>query len=130
MPKKTASTDQAHSEAVGDDQPAVKAAVKVEPKGEPVDLVEGTDQGPFDDLKPDTAPETATDDLDLDTPVSEDEFDSDRTTVFTPVNAMEAFEEAMAAHPNSCLKHMLLEWKAQETEARKFEERQRVRGDL
>lgn len=119
MPKKTAPT----SEAVGEDQPDPK----VTPKGEPVDLTEDSPKGAAETT---VEPADQSDDLDLDTPVSEDEPDTDRMTVFTPVNAMEAFEEAMAAHPNTCLKHMLLEWKAQETEARKFEERQRVRGDL
>lgn len=119
MPKKTAPT----SEAVGEDQPDPK----VTPKGEPVDLTEDPPKGAAETT---VEPADQSDDLDLDTPVSEDEPDTDRMTVFTPVNAMEAFEEAMAAHPNTCLKHMLLEWKAQEREARNFEQRQRVRGDL
>jgi hypothetical protein len=106
--------------------------VEVTAKDEPVDLAEGTDKGPFDDLEPDTAPETATDDLDLDTPVPGDgEGEGEpEPPIFTPVHAMEQFEQAMAAYPNSCLKHMLAEWKSQEREARKFEERQRVRGDI
>lgn len=164
MPKKTAPT----SEAVGDDQPAVKAAAKVAPKGEPVDLAKGDDPGPFDDLEPDTATEPAAqseDDLDLDKPMTREEAEPELPTsmqahslrplassvqphslrnldaplveeperelpIFTPVHAMEQFEVAMGQYPNSCLKHMLAEWKSQEREARKFEERQRVRGDI
>lgn len=117
MPKKTAAPD-----------------LKVTAKNEPVDLAKGNDPGPFDDLEPDTATEPAAqseDDLDLDTPVTEeDEPDTDIGKPFTPVMAMEAFEAAMAQYPNSCLKHMLAEWKSQQREARKFEERQRVRGDI
>lgn len=112
MPKKTAPPD-----------------VEVTAKDQPVDLAEGTeDAGPFDDLAPDTAPETATDDLDLDTPAAEEP--EPELPIFTPVHAMEQFEAAMGQYPNSCLKHMLAEWKSQEREARKFEERQRVRGDI
>lgn len=152
MPKKTAPT----SEAVGDDQPAVKAAAKVAPKDEPVDLAKDTDPGPFDDLETDTATEPAAqseDDLDLDKPMTREEAEPELPTsmqahslrsldaplveeperelpIFTPVHAMEQFEVAMGQYPNSCLKHMLAEWKSQEREARKFEERQRVRGDI
>ena len=112
--------------------PDDQSDVEVTPKGEPVDLAEDTDRGPFADLVPDTA----ADDLDLDKPMATEEpevateEDEPELPIFTPVHAMEQFEQAMATHPNSCLKHLLLEWKAQEREARKFEERQRVRGDL
>ena len=115
-----------------------KQHVEVTPKGEPVDLTEGAeDKGPFDDLEPDTpGPTGPSEDLDLDKPMATEEpevateEDEPELPIFTPVHAMEQFEQAMAAYPNSCLKHLLLEWKAQEREARKFEERQRVRGDL
>lgn len=117
-----------------------KQHVEVTAKDEPVDLAEGTDKGPFDDLEP-TGPElpAQSEDLDLDKPVmtSDESIDEPELAlpevpepIFTPVHAMEQFEAAMGQYPNSCLKHLLLEWKAQEREARKFEERQRIRGDI
>ena len=129
--------------------PDDQSDVEVTPKGEPVDLAAGQTvmSAPGQDSAPTTEPEAAepmaeahaqdveaqaTDDLDLDTagPDTGLEEIEPELPIFTPVNAMEQFEIAMHEHPNSCLKHLLAEWKAQEREARKFEARQRVRGDL
>lgn len=118
--------------------PDDQSDVEVTPKGEPVDLAEDTEEwptqdGPFDGKANTADPAAQSDDLDLDKPMVSEEVEPELPLpepVFTPVNAMEAFEAAMGTHPNSCLKHLLAEWKSQEREARKFEERQRVRGDL
>lgn len=108
--------------------PPEAPGVQVTPKGEPVDLAEE----PMAEAHAQDVEAQATDDLDLDTagPDTGLEEIEPELPIFTPVNAMEQFEIAMHEHPNSCLKHLLAEWKAQEREARKFEARQRVRGDL
>ncbi len=114
MPKKTAERDD-------------QSDVEVTPKGEPVDLTEPMAETHAQDVE---AQDTEATTPELEPTVAEEAEVEEGPPPMTPVVAMCQFEVAMAEYPNSCLKHMLAEWKSQEREARKFEERQRVRGDI